>query len=200
MKKPFVAFMMIVGVPAIPARGRPTMFSTQGSTEKSRLEVIVLKRQRAPDLPKKEQHELQVQGVVDVAKAEKQAVETAKRFVSAMKAKDLAAAMKVADAPWWQDERLVIHKRADLEKHLKQQFKALAPLGKLKFEVISSIEWFRLRKILTETEVKQGDGVFMSKDFLVFVGGRAKEETGSLIIRIRGTKGAVVGAKTLGGL
>ena len=199
MKKSFVAFMMIAAVPAIPAGGRPTMFSTQGGTEKSRRAVIVLKRQLAPDLPKNEQHELQLQGARDVGKAERQAVETAKRFVSAMKTKDLAAAMTVADAPWWQDERSVIHKRADLEKHLKQQFKALAPLGKLKFEVISSIEWFRLRKILTETEVKQGDEVFMSKDFLVFVGGRAKQETGSLIIRIRAGKGTVVGAKGLGG-
>lgn len=136
-----------------------------------------------------------------VAQAEKQAIETARQFVAAAKKKDVAGALRHADAPWWQDERSVVKTRADLQKHFQERFGTPGPIAKLKFEIVSSLEWARLRKILSRNEVEQGDTVFRADDFLVFVGSRSKDEpSGYLIIRIRGGKAAVAGAKALGGL
>jgi hypothetical protein len=133
----------------------------------------------------------------DGEEGKKQAIKVAAQFVQAVKAKDIEAAMKAADAPFWLEEKRVLKTRDELKAYFKANFDELQPVAKIGLQAGPAAEYKVFRKLLTKEERQQGDIVFQENDFLVSVASNDPDGTGALWVRIRNGKAAVVGGKTI---
>ena len=132
--------------------------------------------------------------LADPPKPEDQAKEAVEQFVKAVKAKDVDAAMKVADVLWLADGKRVIKDRDDLKTYAKSKLDGLKDPDRVPSEILRVEPWekFAGRDRLTAEETKMADEV-LGKGGLVVVLGRDGKDGGMILVRIEGGKAKVVG-------
>jgi hypothetical protein len=125
---------------------------------------------------------------------EEQAKATVGEFIKAVKARDVDAVMKVADVPWFTDEKSLIKSRDDLKAYVSKKLEGLKDPDRVPSDIrrVQTWEKFDLKKKLGADEQKLADEA-LGKNGLIVVVGRDDNDAGFILIRVDGGKAKVVG-------
>jgi hypothetical protein len=126
--------------------------------------------------------------------AEEQAKAAVAVFIKAVKARDVDGVMKIADVPWFTDEKKLIKNRDDLKAYVSKKLEGLKDPDQIPVNIrrVQTWEKFDQKKKLDADEQKLVNEA-LGKNGLIVVVGRGDEDAGFLLIRVDAGKAKVVG-------